>query len=137
MTAIRKSTIQKTKFQHVTSSTTDYCASNDRFGIKVPPASGTTNGKHSVVTTNEGMRRRVHPPCLFKPYDVRNHHFVYILPNLSSVAILPFWWYLHMRLWFFVHFFIYALTFFGTKHFSSRIIFKNYLHTYTKPLNTH
>lgn len=35
MTAIRKSTIQKTKFQHVTSSTTDYCASNDRFGLKV------------------------------------------------------------------------------------------------------
>jgi len=33
MTAIRKSTIQKTKFQHVTSSTTDYCASNDRFGF--------------------------------------------------------------------------------------------------------
>lgn len=35
MTAIRKSTIQKTKFQHVTSSTTDYCASNDRFRLKV------------------------------------------------------------------------------------------------------
>ena len=35
MTAIRKSTIQKTKFQHVTSSTTDYCASNDRLGFTV------------------------------------------------------------------------------------------------------
>jgi len=33
MTAIRNSTIQKTKFQHVTNFTTDYCASNDRFGL--------------------------------------------------------------------------------------------------------
>ena len=105
--------------------------------IKVPPASGTTNGNPTPHAKRGGMRRWVHPPCLFKPYDVRNHHFVTILPNLSSVAILPFWWYLHMRLWLFVHFFIYALTFFGTKHFSSRKIFKNNLHTYTKPLNTH
>ena len=33
MTAIRNSTIQKMKFQHVTNFTTDYCASNDRFGF--------------------------------------------------------------------------------------------------------
>ena len=83
------------------------------------------------------MRRWVHPPRLFKPYDVRNHHFVTILLNFVSVATSSFWGYLHMRPRFFTRYFISALTFFGTKHFSSRKIFKNNLHTYTKPLNTH
>ena len=83
------------------------------------------------------MRRWVHSPCLFKPYDVRIHRFVYILLNFVSVATSSFWGHFHMRHRFFTRFFISALTFFGTKHFSSREIFKNYLHTYTKPLNVH
>jgi len=83
------------------------------------------------------MRRWVHPPRLFKPYDVRNHHFVTILPNFDTAVNTSFLGYLHMRPRLFVHFFIYALTFFGTKHFSSRKIFENNLHTYTKPLNAH
>ena len=42
-----------------------------------------------------------------------------------------------MRQRFFRRYYILPLTFFGTENFSSRKIFKNYLHTYTKPLNTH
>ena len=42
-----------------------------------------------------------------------------------------------MRQRFFGRYYILTLTFFGTENFSSRKIFKKYLHTYTKPFNTH
>jgi len=42
-----------------------------------------------------------------------------------------------MRQRFLGRFFIQALTFLGTEYFSSRKIFENYLHTYTKLLNAH
>ena len=53
---------------------------------------------------------------------------------LASGNISTFWGYFHMTHRVFTRFFILALTFFGTKHFSSHKIFKNNLHTYIVPL---
>ena len=63
--------------------------------------------------------------------------FVFIFLIFHIVVGTSFFGYLHMRQRFFTRFFIFALTFFGTEYFSSRKIFENNLHTYTKPLNAH
>jgi len=75
--------------------------------------------------------------CLSGLLAANNRRFVYIFLNFQTVANVSFLGYLHMRQRFFGRYYILTLTFFGTKNFSSRKIFKNYLHTYTKPLNAH
>ena len=70
------------------------------------------------------------------PYDVSIRDFVYILLDFDTVANTSFLGYLHIRQRFFTRFFIFALSFFGTKHYLSNRIFKNNLHTYIMPINT-